>query len=492
MRAIGIAATPRLSSITPRAGELKQPMEGSSYCCYMLLTPYFYRSSLFFNALYTVLNGGIDFSRRSSSSKKDSAAGRDEERSEEDSCTVQVDDVFVELRDRMAKAIDKLNSERRAEIQEQNAAAQRVYSESVSAAAVPPEATATADAASADVAEKTKKKKKKDKKAAVIASPELKVFVPVPAQDPVLFLPSDLSICSAALRNPVCFRASLPPSPGKPFAVKIGDTFVMLEWEQLEFDGAPTTRYDIYMKNESRLYSDWKLVPNACNIPHAGLYTRFTVNHLPIGVRTEFRIVGFNCSGPSPPSKVSVKVCPGENLVPLGSEHRWRRVAAGGPMAVLDIMEHNPKIRNDVLGGFRLMIAFAQKTGGFQRTAVQMRGATLACAAISTYPDDLRVISGALIVLGYCFLGASSFQDGKNSSMLYSMYEDTNVPKIILERQLVYSSNPLFVAAVMWARRCGVGGLPVFSNSESIEAEKNEKKMYNIFLLHADDIDADA
>ena len=396
MKANGCAETLRLNSIIPRTGEKKR----RNYIVFILLfvslfvsVCVFYvcnvmrvaslRSSLFFNALYSTLNGGIDFSRRNTSSAAAVRPSADPQpQRSEAACTVVIDDLFVELRNRMAKGIEKLNQER--------------------VNAVEGEATtALGKESAAATAEKTKKKKaKKEKKAAVVAPPEMKSFVPIPAQDPVLFLPSDLSICSTAVSNPVCFRASLPPSPGKPFAVKVGDTFVMLEWEQLEFDGAPTTRYDIYMKNESRLYSDWKLVPNACNIPNAGLYTRFTVNHLPIGVRTEFKIFGYNCSGRSPPSKASVKVCPGENLVPLGSEHRWRRVAAGGPMAVLDIMEHNSKIRNDILGGFRLMIAFAQKTGGFQRTAVQLRGATLTFAAINTYPDDIRVVGGALIVLG--------------------------------------------------------------------------------------------
>ena len=88
-------------------------------------------------------------------------------------------------------------------------------------------------------------------------------------------------------------------------------------------------------------------------------------------------------------------------------------------------------------------------------------------------------------------MGAATFQDGKNSSMLYSMYEDTNVSTIINERQLVYSSNPLFASAVIWARRCGVGRLPVFDNSESKEPDQEEKKLFNIFLLQVDDIEGD-
>ena len=334
--------------------------------------------------------------------------------------------------------------------------------------------------------DKNKKKPAKEEKKKKI---ELHVFVPLPNQNPVLFLPSDLQLCSDSLRNPVCFRASLPPRPEKPFAVKIGDTFVVLEWEQADFDGVPVNRYDIYMKNESRLYSDWRLAPNAANIKSSGIYTRFTVNHLPIGVRTEFRVIGFNTVGCSPPSKSSVRVTPGENLIPLGSEHRWRRLSVGGPMAVLDLIDGNIKRRHEVLGGFRLLIAFAQKTGGYQRLGVQSRGCKLCTEAIKIFPKDMSVIGGALLVIGYCFIGAANFSEGKNTPFLQKVFDESGVYEILEDHKVVYWNNSLFREAMYWVKVCGLVGIPNVSEAPSALISKLTRNVdpFNIFVLHLDE-----
>ncbi len=339
-------------------------------------------------------------------------------------------------------------------------------------------------------AEKNKKKTSKEEKKKKI---NLHVFVPIPNQNPVLFLPSNLQLCSDSLRNPICFRASLPPRPEKPFAVKIGDTFVVLEWEQADFDGVPVNRYDIYMKNESRLYSDWRLAPNAANIKSGGIYTRFTVNHLPIGVRTEFRIIGFNTVGCSPPSKSSVRVTPGENLIPLGSEHRLRRLSAGGPMAVLDLIEGNIKRRHEVLSGFRLLIAFAQKTGGYQRSGVQSRGCKLCIQAIQTFSHDMSVIGGALLVIGYCFLGAKNYSEGRNTIFLQKLFDESSIFEILERHKVVYWNNSLFREAMYWVKTCGLVGLPNMNEAPGALISKVTGNIdpFNIFELHLDEEDDD-
>lgn len=451
------------------------------------------------------LNGGIDYS--------DEAAGEGGGVSGNASVgTVKVGEVYKNVRSSMKHYFRDLNLLKKLEVEQSislatsNAAAARKDDERKAARQREVEqlnseyeqnqkekqgsvVAMTGDETDGDA--KAKKKKKKKKKGGDEGVPEI-VYRALPQQDPVLFLPAGLEPSVAALEYPICFRPTPPPAPDKPFAIKIGDTFVKLEWEQADFDGVVPSRYDIHMRNDTRLYSDWRLAPNASNIRSGGLYTRFIVNHLPIGIKTEFRIVGYNSVGQSHPSKASVKITPGENLQPVGSEHRWRRLAHGGSLAVLDHMEHYIHYRNEVLRGFRLLVAFAQKTQGFFRMSAQVRSCRVSLKALAQFPHDLTVICGSLLLIGYAFQGASQNADSRALAQVSELVTEHKLPVLINKYMTEFSGISHFRQGVYWCLAWGVPLPGVSFHQESTEngvPRASKEELFNIFRLQSEEGD---
>jgi hypothetical protein len=443
------------------------------------------------------LDGGIDYSTEVTGEIGNASVG-----------VVKATEVFKQVRISMKKYFNDLNTLKRLEVEQHMSHASVNKLAAVKDEAMEAEKKATKDhldtdfkdkgaksvdadvelAASEEKAAAKKKKKKKKKEEEV----EIKVYRALPPQDPVLCLPAGV-LALQALENPVSFRPTAPPPPDKPFAIRVGDTFVLLEWEQAEFDGVTVSRYDIYMKNDTRLYCDWKLAPNAINIKSGGLYTRFTVNHLPIGIRTEFRVVGYNSVGRSLPSKASVKITPGENLLPVGPEHRWRRLARGGALAVLDHMEHYIKYRNEVLRGFRLLIAFAQKTQGFLRQTAQVRASKVSLSAMAMYPRDESVLSGALLLIGYSALGAGKPADQRGLLRILDMLDKGDLSHLIQKYMFEFGQISHFYQAVYWCLTCGVPlrGVKFETKTKGAIQDTSMDDLFNIFTLKTEDGDED-
>lgn len=441
-------------------------------------------------AVMSALDGGIDYSKEVVEEYGNASLG-----------TVTVSEVFKHTRTAMKHFFTRLNAIKRRDVEDQQShASANIAAAEKDSKRKGDNKTSTGESkeinevgevgANADGGknEEKKIKKKKKKQAEIVAQPVI-TFRELPPQYPVLFLPAGFDRSEAVLSNPVCFRPSAPPPPDKPFAIKVGSTFVLLEWEQALFDGVMVDRYDMYMKNETRLYKDWKLAPNASTIKAGGLYTRFTVNHLPIGIRTEFRVVGYNSVGRSLPSKASVRVTPGENLVPVGSEHRWRRLAHGGSMAVLDHMEHYLIYRNEILRGFRLMIAFAQKTQGFARLSTQVRACKISVAVIEQYPHDVSCLSGAMLLLGYSSQGASRSKDTRAALAIYALVEESNLAFTIKRYLLEFESFPHFRQAIYWCISSGVPlpGVSLSSHVVRDSTDRNTDALFNIFKLRSEE-----
>ena len=113
-------------------------------------------------------------------------------------------------------------------------------------------------------------------------------------QDPVLFVPREAPFNSTLSHNPMCCRGGPPAAPETPFVVKTGTDNVLLEWSFPQFDGIAPTHYKILMRNNSRLYSKWTVVPGAEAIPYVRTIQRYNISHLPMGVPVEFCVAAAN------------------------------------------------------------------------------------------------------------------------------------------------------------------------------------------------------
>lgn len=226
-----------------------------------------------------------------------------------------------------------------------------------------------------------------------------------PRQDPVLFVPSgNLD----AAEYPVCCVCGPPAAPDAPFVVRLGINSVLLEWDLVPFDGVGPTKYRIYMRNNTKLFFDWTVAPGCENIDHipGKSSMRFSVNHLPSGVPTEFCVAAANIGGWSKLSLPSVMATPGEDLLPHSVQRSWKLVKQGGPLAVLDRLAKYPEHRHDHLTGFNLLIVFAQREGaGFSRLNIKEKASVMCMKALRTFPLDDEICAGAFHIIGYCLQG---------------------------------------------------------------------------------------
>lgn len=182
----------------------------------------------------------------------------------------------------------------------------------------------------------------------------------------------------------------------------------LLEWDLVPFDGVSPTEFRIYMRNNTRLYYDWLPAPGCESIKHTPGSTtiRFSANHLPLGVPTEYCVAAKNIGGWSKLSPPSVTATPGENLLPYSTQKAWKVVALGGPLAVLDRLDAYPEHRSDHLNGFRFLIVFAQREGeGFSRLHVKEKASKMCLRALRTFPLDDEICAGAFQIIGYCLQG---------------------------------------------------------------------------------------
>lgn len=104
------------------------------------------------------------------------------------------------------------------------------------------------------------------------------------------------------------------------------------------FDGIAPSRYEIYMKNVSRTYSDWR------PINYSGIinYNKFLIRDLPSGVPCQFRVRAYNNGGWGAQSEPTLLTTPGEQFVPMSSKMRWKRLNMGGVLMILDRLRLYP------------------------------------------------------------------------------------------------------------------------------------------------------
>jgi len=217
-------------------------------------------------------------------------------------------------------------------------------------------------------------------------------------QNPLFFVPKNNA---KAAKNPICIRCGPPAAPQRPFIVRTGTNEALLEWYCPEFDGVTPWKFQIEMANRSRVYKQWRPINYTPEIKT----TRFLVRELPSGVPCRFRISAYNNGGWSRDSEESVVVIPGEELTPLQTAGRWRKLVMGGPLSILDKLKAEPFNRLENLLALKRLAALAQKSTGFTKGSVQVKAATAALTCLDTFPNDPEVVRAAINLVGWTLAG---------------------------------------------------------------------------------------
>lgn len=232
-----------------------------------------------------------------------------------------------------------------------------------------------------------------------VADPEeeaaLKVALEKVVLSPAFYVPKNNLKAS---RNPVCLRCGPPAAPEKPFVMRHGTNEIALEWYNQEFDGVPPHKYEIEVKNKTRVYKVWRRVITPADITK----TAYTVRELPSGVPCQFRVRAYNNGGWSKFSLPTRMVTPGEHLTPLPTISRWMRITQGGPFAAVDIMNAHPLDRMEHVRGMKLLYAFAVENNGFLKGTLQLKAAHAACHCLINFHHDIELARLAFLTLLYC------------------------------------------------------------------------------------------
>ena len=267
-----------------------------------------------------------------------------------------------------------------------------------------------------------------------------------PRQDPVLFVPKNNP---EAAEYPVCCVCGPPAPPDAPFVIRVGMYSVLLEWDMVPFDGVGPTKHRIYMRNNTKLFYDWTVAPGGENIPHipGASSIRFSVNHLPLGVPTEFCVASCNIGGWSKLSPPSITATPGQDLLPHSAQKTWKFIAQGGPLAVIDRLAKYPEHRHDHLTGFKYLIVFAQREGeGFSRLNIREKASAMCLKALKTFPLDDEISAGAFRIIGYCLQG---YMFKKLTNLLIR----DGLLDIIDEHMIQFRNDSRVVKSVLWLNR---------------------------------------
>ena len=221
--------------------------------------------------------------------------------------------------------------------------------------------------------------------------------VEVVAQTPVLLAPAGRL---SAMENTLCFKIAPPPAPEGPFILLCGDTFATLGWYDPTFDGIAPTLYEIYMRSDSRVYSEW--LP----INYRGKVTgiKFTVRDLPSGISCQFKVRAFSSGGWGLFSSHSARIIPGEYLKPANTMQRMKKLEMGGQISLLDRMGVYPLHRDEHRDCLRRLVSYAHESQGFKQ-GVQLKVAVAALHAIRTFPEDVEIASHSFLLMGWAMKG---------------------------------------------------------------------------------------
>ena len=300
-------------------------------------------------------------------------------------------------------------------------------------------------------------------------------------QTPVICVPPNFS---GAASNPVCYRCGPPATPFRPYGEVIGDTYVLLRWRNQPFEGIPPTKYRISVRLNTRNFSNWRPLPYQTGDI---VDTKFTVRRLPAGVSVQFRVEAFNSGGWSKPSEPSVVMCPGESVVPLSVQDKWKKIVHGGPLCIIDTLNQFSSHRHEYLTGLRLLISFAQKGNGFRRENIQLKAAMVAIHAMKTFEMDADINSLAIALIGYCIckdeVRSEINNDANRKVRNYCLHQDmTEMIADLLEK---FRSDGKVLGAIQWLRSAFPHDIPPIPPkarpitkledvSDGEEEEKNE------------------
>ena len=215
------------------------------------------------------------------------------------------------------------------------------------------------------------------------------------AQSPTLFIPTKNV---KAGKNPVCYRCGPASAPERPYIVRTGVSEIALEWYDQPFDGVETVKYSVEVKNHTRVFHTWQVVPSPRDI----VSTTYIVRDLPSGVPCQFRCRAFNPGGWSQYSAATQMVTPGDSLTPMPTQARWRRVVQGGILATMDLIMNRPVNRTEHIIGLQKIIAFVMVDCGFKKSAVQIKAANVAMHDLMTFTHDAEIATPAFTILGWC------------------------------------------------------------------------------------------
>lgn len=216
-----------------------------------------------------------------------------------------------------------------------------------------------------------------------------------------------------------------------------------LQWRNPPFDGPSPTVYRIHMKNLTRNYNHWSA------IPYTGIITalHFTVPNLPAGIRCAFRVEAFSRGGWSEPSEACDYVCPGELHRPLDFLTRWSRLAAGGPLAIVDRLNAYPFIRVDALKGLQLLLVFGQKDDGFHKGKLQVLVAAVVIKLISIYKDDPDILPYSFKVIGFALRGA-------HYRLVEEAFIEERLPNECLRYYELFRTNTAVISSLVFLQSC--------------------------------------
>ena len=212
---------------------------------------------------------------------------------------------------------------------------------------------------------------------------------------PILFLPKKNP---KAAKFPICSRCGPPAAPERPFIVRTGISEIALEWYDQPFNGVPPFKYQVEVRSNTRVYNKWMKCPSPLDITR----TTFIVRDLPSGVPCQFRVKSYNNGGWSKYSLYTPMVTPGDELTPLNTQGRWRRIIQGGPLATIDMLTSQPLDRNEHIIGLHKLVSFANIECGFTKGVIQLKAAHSAVHGLKIFPDDPEIAKPAFLLLGWC------------------------------------------------------------------------------------------
>eukprot|EP00597_Dinobryon_sp_UTEXLB2267_P006584 CAMPEP_0170093198 /NCGR_PEP_ID=MMETSP0019_2-20121128/26341_1 /TAXON_ID=98059 /ORGANISM="Dinobryon sp., Strain UTEXLB2267" /LENGTH=656 /DNA_ID=CAMNT_0010313939 /DNA_START=331 /DNA_END=2302 /DNA_ORIENTATION=- len=211
-------------------------------------------------------------------------------------------------------------------------------------------------------------------------------------QTPVLIIPLN---SPNTVYNPVFFRCGPPCAPEKPWIIKSGVDFVLLQWQMPLFDGVPPIKYKVFMKNVSRTFTQWQEV----HYPGDITKTSFLVRNLPSGIPCQFKVCAYNNGGWGEFSLESNFVTPGEDLDPIPDRQRWLRLREGGVLTILDHLDKHSHHRNDTYTGLKLIVGMGQTQHGYKNSAIALRVMFTSIHALKKYESDPEVLEYSFLAM---------------------------------------------------------------------------------------------